>query len=223
MRIWFISDSHEQHHKLVVPPFCDAVICCGDEANSHEPWRNAGPSQVFFNWFRELPIPQKFFVPGNHSTAFHEGLVETPGVKCLTHGLACIDGFTPPVTLFGSPWTPSMPRGRRWPYTRKRNTMEVVWSEVPYAQILVTHGPPKGIMDLTYDTIGSKQLVHVGCKSLANLVEKMRPEIHAFGHTHDEAGCPNRGVFVRDGIKYVNCSCVNLRGKLVGNGEVIDL
>jgi Icc-related predicted phosphoesterase len=225
MRYWFISDTHEKHEYLEVPEDIDVVVHCGDEANSVDPYKNVGPSQKFFDWFDALDIPKKIFVPGNHSTAFREGLVKTHSVRPLVDSFRVVAGRTPltGTTMFGSPWTPAMPRGKKWAYTRKRNTMDQVWRGLPYCEILVTHGPPKGIMDLTYDTLDSKRLIHCGCKSLATTVRNMKPKIHAFGHVHDEKGCDNRGIFNRGGITYINCSCINLSGSVVGNGEVIEI
>ena len=45
--------------------------------------------------------------------------------------------------------------------------------------ILVTHSPPAGIMDITYS--GKS----IGSPELRAAVDEVRPRIHIFGHNHD--------------------------------------
>ncbi len=59
--------------------------------------------------------------------------------------------------------------------------------------ILVSHHPPKGILDRTF--IG----LRIGLKELRKLVEDLKPKAHLFGHIHEA-----RGVEVRNGIVFVN-------------------
>lgn len=44
--------------------------------------------------------------------------------------------------------------------------------------VLVTHGPPFGILDKTINK------VNAGCKGLLKFVEKINPQVHIFGHIH---------------------------------------
>lgn len=48
--------------------------------------------------------------------------------------------------------------------------------------VVVTHGPPRGIMDMTND----KQ--RVGCPQLFAAVARAQPRLHCFGHVHDSWG-----------------------------------
>ena len=48
--------------------------------------------------------------------------------------------------------------------------------------VLVTHGPPRGILD----TAGDGE--HVGSMALRRLVERARPRMHLFGHIHRTFG-----------------------------------
>lgn len=45
--------------------------------------------------------------------------------------------------------------------------------------VVVTHGPPKGIMDYTY---GRER---AGCPNLFAAVSRARPQLHCFGHIHE--------------------------------------
>ena len=44
--------------------------------------------------------------------------------------------------------------------------------------IVITHGPPYGILDKIYN--GQS----VGCKILLNVIERVKPKVHIFGHIH---------------------------------------
>ncbi len=219
MKIWFISDTHTRHGELDVP-CADAVIHCGDEANVRKPWLNKLESRSFFNWFSELTIENKIFVPGNHSTAFAEGLVKPadyPAVRFLVHEAMTLAGLQ----VFGSPFTPMF---FDWAYMKPREELDAVWSTIPdNTDILITHGPPKGILDMTRDW-RTKVPIHVGSKSLTKHVQqRIKPRIHAFGHLHDEDGIQNFGSITRGDTQFINCSCVNLNGQLTNNGLLVEI
>lgn len=217
MRIWFISDTHGAHRDLDVPDV-DMVIHCGDESNNRNPHQNHPHAFEFFRWYRNLPIKHKVYVPGNHSTAVWFGLIDPgdfPEIKFLIHQFAEIGGLK----IFGSPYTPTF---GDWAYMKKRSQMAAVWESIPEeVDVLVTHGPPKGVLDLTTDLTDNRP-VQVGCKSLMNAVLSVAPRIHAFGHIHDEDTFLNYGVLKRDLTTFVNCSCMDLKYRLVHNGFILN-
>jgi Icc-related predicted phosphoesterase len=219
MKIWFISDTHTRHAELDVPDV-DVVIHCGDEANIRKPELNERESRSFFEWFSTLEIATKIFVPGNHSTAIEEGLVKPedyPSVRFLIHEAMTLGELN----IFGSPYTPMF---FAWAYNKLREDLDAIWATIPGdTDILITHGPPKGIMDVTGDW-RAKKPIHIGSKSLTRHVEtRVRPRIHAFGHLHDEAGIRNFGTITLGKTQFINCSCVNLKGELMNQGLVIDV
>ena len=219
MKIWFISDTHTRHQQLQIPSV-DVVIHAGDEAKEHDPALNAAEARAFFDWYQGLPIPHKLFVPGNHSVALERGLIKPadyPGICFLIHEATKIEGWK----VFGSPYTP---RFFDWAYMKARQKLEPVWASVPEdVDILVTHGPPKGVLDLTIDR-DSKGLVQVGCNALRRHVDqRIRPRIHAFGHLHDEIGISNYGQYTRGGTQFINAACCNLRLELIHPGFVVDM
>lgn len=217
MKIWFISDTHTFHRNLVVPDV-DLIIHSGDEANKSHMYENELESRDFFNWYRTLP-GHKIFVPGNHSTAIFNNLVQKedyPEIEFLIHKETIFNGFK----IFGSPYTPSY--GESWAYMRKRNQMSVVWENIPKVDILITHGPPKSILDLTRDR-ESNNLVQAGCKSLYNKVLEIKPKIHCFGHIHEETDCRNSGILQVKDTTFINAACLNHKDKLFYNGFVLEV
>jgi Icc-related predicted phosphoesterase len=202
-RIWFLSDTHSFHPKINVP-HCDMVIHCGDESNFFKPVLNFKEAFPFFEWFSNLDIKHKIFVPGNHSTAVYNNLItpdQYPNIKFLIHEFTEIDD----IRIFGSPYVPAY--GRLGAYMRSRDKMYEVWNSVPDCDILITHGPPKGILDLTQDK-ETKKIVQVGCNSLTKKVFEKKPIIHAFGHIHEEKGCYNYGQLTRGSTTFINCSYI---------------
>ncbi len=220
MKLWFISDSHNQHELLKIPTGIDAVVHCGDESESSNVWLNEPESRKFFDWFCRLAIPTKIFVPGNHSTAIEQGLI-TPDtykdVKFLIHQQIEWQGLK----IFGSPYTPMF---FNWSYMKPRPELEPVWQSIPDdIDILITHGPPKGILDVTKD-MDTRQPVNVGSNSLTrHVTQRINPRVHAFGHIHDEPKINNFGFVKQNDIHFINCSCCNLRGQLKNHGFVVEL
>lgn len=219
MKIWFVSDTHGRHQSLQVPE-ADVLVHCGDESNHGNASMNESESRQFFEWFIGTEIPTKIFVPGNHSTAVEAGLVrpgEYPGVRFLIHESIEVGGLK----FFGSPYTP---RFYDWAYMKSRDKLDMVWASIPEdVDVLVTHGPPKGILDITRDT-ESNGLVQVGCAALRRHVdERIKPMIHAFGHIHDEKGVSNYGMLTRGETRFINCACCNLRCELKHNGFVVEV
>ncbi|KAL8825678.1 MAG: hypothetical protein Q9191_004267 [Dirinaria sp. TL-2023a] len=82
------------------------------------------------------------------------------------------------LTVYASPWTPSL---GDWAFQYPRaqgHNFEIMKG----ADLVMTHGPPKGIMDYTE----SKQ--RAGCSDLFGAVARLRPRLHCFGHIHEGWG-----------------------------------
>ncbi|MEZ6133930.1 MAG: metallophosphoesterase [Pirellulaceae bacterium] len=219
-KIWFISDTHNKHRELQVPQGVDAVMHCGDESCQRKTKWNEPEARDFFDWYVGLDIACKVFVPGNHSTSVELGIVraeEYPMVQFLIHQSWQWQGLN----IFGSPYTPWF---FSWAYNIARPNLDALWAEIPdNTDILLTHGPPKGILDVTRDW-RSKEPIHIGSKSLTRQVtSRIQPQLHAFGHLHDEEGIRNFGTLTLGPTQFLNCACCNLAGELVNHGQVIDL
>lgn len=213
LRIWNISDTHEEHHFLTIPDNIDMVIHSGDEANPKDPYRNEPACRDFINWFKNLPIKYKIFVAGNHSTAIEKRLItrkdfEDNNIIYLEHESIQING----INIFGSPYTPEF---HSWAFNVKRDKLFNYWELIPEdTHILVTHGPPKFILDMDH-------YENLGCLSLYKRIKKLpKLLIHQFGHIHDNRSSGdnfiNRGIFIdpSTGVKFINASCVDVRHNL---------
>ncbi|CAG8727539.1 8579_t:CDS:1, partial [Funneliformis mosseae] len=57
------------------------------------------------------------------------------------------------------------------------------WEQIPpTTHILMTHGPPYGILDETFHG------TNAGCNDLLERIEKIKPYVHVFGHIHEGYG-----------------------------------
>jgi Icc-related predicted phosphoesterase len=184
MRCVALSDTHNRAERVAVPDG-DVLLHAGDltmRGERGELARAAAWLAALRPRFRAV-----IAIPGNHDFGAERepeatrALFASHGVTWLVDETASLDG----VTFYGSPWQPwfydwafNFPRGDDGTAARS------VWSRIPRAtDVLITHGPPRGILDATLD--GD----HAGCPALREAVEA-RPRIraHVFGHIHEGYG-----------------------------------
>jgi len=216
MKIVFISDTHTLHGQMLEEiPEGDVLVHCGDVSS-----RGVG-SEIdnFFFWFSSLPHKHKIFIAGNHDFGFQyrdhvlqktlESLKEQNIYYLEDSGIE-IDR----VKFWGSPWTPPF---YNWAFMLNEDEIKEKWEIIPRdTNVLITHGPPKGILDLvTYDQ------VNVGCPSLMEEVMKLKDlKAHAFGHIHEEYGTKKLD---KTGPIFINASTCTLSYKPWNKPIVIEI
>jgi len=208
MKIVCVSDTHGQHDSVTPPP-CDLLLHAGDLS------RRGTETQVaeFLDWFEAQPARHKVFIAGNHDFLFEKKaplarqMVEGRNFIYLQDSGVEIDGLR----IWGSPWQPWF---FSWAFNLQRGPeIREQWDRIPAdTDILITHGPPMGILDMT--ARGER----VGCEELAVAVRRIRPRLHVFGHIHEAAG----QVEV-DGTHYVNASFLDLEYEPAFPPTVIEL
>lgn len=206
-KIWFISDTHNRHGELIIPEV-DLVVHCGDFSNHPDIRVNTAETFQFLEFYKEIPVT-KIVVPGNHDVwagrniQLFEQTCKDFGIIPLVHNQIEVMGLR----IFGSPWTPTFGRGGLWAFNRDRGSIGRKWETIPEnTDILLTHGPPKTILDSTKD-IDSSKIISVGCSALNKRVKEVKPRIHAFGHIHSSKYADNFGMYDNGETKFINCSC----------------
>jgi Icc-related predicted phosphoesterase len=206
MKILAISDTHGLHGRLNIPPNLDAIIVAGDMSNSQAIYVNYNEMLDFLAWLDSYEIRHKIIIAGNHDTSIERGGLELdkrPGIVYLENSEYDMEG----IKVWGSPYTPSF--GFGWAYNKDRGKIGKYWDMIPEdTNILVTHGPPKGILDIS---INRDDVVEFcGDKSLLNAVMRVKPTYHIFGHIHNVAGVINAGTKTITDIPtvFANVSCV---------------
>lgn len=178
----------------------DMIIHAGDVSNIG---KKEGV-ESFMDWFKNLNFEYKIFVAGNHDYYFERAadaeiqkLIPKEIVYLNDAGIKIQD-----INIWGSPIQPWF---YDWAFNRKRGTdIKKHWDLIPAnTDILITHGPPFGILDRT--TTGQ----NVGCDDLLEKVKVVNPKIHAFGHIHEAYGVRDIGD-----TKFINASVLTVKYRM---------
>jgi Icc-related predicted phosphoesterase len=218
MRIIFISDTHTLHHELdesldnlYIENPDSILVHCGDVSSRGRNYE----IENFLVWYDALPFKNKILIAGNHDFYFENSpdgasmLIEEFGKSIIyleDSGIE-IDG----VKFWGSPVTPWF---YDWAFNR-RDDIKDHWDLIPSdTNVLITHGPPFGILDIT-----ARERIHVGCQLLRNKIETLKDlKISSFGHIHEAFGTD-----IINDVTYVNASFLTLRYEPLNHPIVIDL
>lgn len=179
MKIIFISDTHGEHQKLNNLPQADILIHSGDISKRGKDYE----VEDFIKWLSSLDFRYKIFIAGNHDFYF-EGKTISKVQEMLPQNVfyLCNAGITiGDINIWGSPITPTF---FNWAFNRDRGSnIAKYWDKIPQnTDILITHGPPSGILDQTIS--GS----NAGCEDLLKKIELVKPKYHLFGHVHEAYG-----------------------------------
>lgn len=208
LRTVAISDTHNQHMRVTIPE-CDLLIHTGDMTMTGAPDALGN----FAEWLEVQPAKDIVIIPGNHEQYWEKYWHECcklikdrcPRVHILNDSGVEINGKM----IWGSPITPWW-----WDYAWNRSrTPDMVgvhgkfikehWDLIPdNTNILLTHGPPYGILDYVED-FRTGQIRYVGCEHLLAAVNRIKPAYHFFGHIHG-----SYGHVVQGGTDFYN-SCIS--------------
>jgi Icc-related predicted phosphoesterase len=212
MKIWHISDTHTYHGLLKVPKDIDMVIHSGDATNPRDPYASEQEMLNFISWFGSLPIKYKVFVAGNHDLCIERNLVTKidfmkNGIVYLENDYAEVEG----IKIWGSPFTPTF--GQGWAFNKKRSALHDIWKEIPDdTNIVVVHGPPKGILDLAYHQLNCIEFC--GDEALRKRMYLLNPKLCLFGHIHNNEDIINAGT-----MKLSNHDTIYSNGSVVTDGK----
>lgn len=173
MKILAISDLHG--HLPKIDP-CDILLLAGDVGVDFRAKEHLlGP---FSDWLRGLRARHIIGIAGNHDFEFARDREAYRGLPWtyLQDETVEVEGLK----IHGSPYTPLF---GSWAFMRRDEDLRHVWNKIPDdTDILVTHGPPYGMLD---KNIGGKAC---GSKTLWERVQQVRPRLHVWGHIHEAQG-----------------------------------
>ena len=209
-RLLIISDTHGMEFSPADKPLqrADVVIHCGDlsDGSKLEEFRTA------IQLLKGINAPLKLAIAGNHDFTMDIPAYESKVTEAIPLldpelvmkeygalgearqlfeeakdlGIMFLDEVTYQfsiesgslMTVYASPYTPALVAlGFQYHPERGHD-----FSIPRGVDVVVTHGPPKGIMDYTY---GRER---AGCSHLFAAVARARPRIHCFGHIHEGWG-----------------------------------
>jgi Icc-related predicted phosphoesterase len=205
-----ISDTHTRHQEIVLPDG-DILIHCGDMTN-------VGSITDFMKigvWFGSMLHRYKHIIciAGNHDFGLQrhrEVILQTafthPNIHYLEDSEIELEG----IKFWGSPWTPTF---YDWAFMKDDEDLKEVWDQIPEdTNVLITHGPPHGILDM------NEAGEHCGSKTLRARMEQDHIleylKVHLFGHIHEGYGHKGRCY---------NCSSLNRQYKYANPPVVIEV
>lgn len=235
-RIVAISDTHNKHKKIkqfwtkdqdgkeLEALGGDAIVHSGDATGRGE----KGEILPFLDWFEDLDFRFKIFVPGNHDWGFERAPeyyreeCEKRNIILLVNQSIEIEG----ITFWGSPATPWF---YSWAFNYRRTIEQAatfggppiqdIWKLIPdKVDVLITHGPPYGILDELVYADGTPNGQLVGCEELLNVIKRVKPQVHIFGHIH--CGYGEKHL---DGTSYYNASICGESYTIDNDPHIIDI
>lgn len=188
MKILAFSDLHLARARaadlVAASAAADLVIGAGDFCNMREGLDHA------MQMLSEIAAPM-VMVPGNAESADELGTAALPNMTVL-HGTSVeIDGLR----LFGLGYGVPMTPFGEWSCDLSEALAEQMLDACTETDILITHSPPKGLVDLTSGGLS------VGSTAIRAAIERIQPQLALCGHIHDSWG--QRGM--------------------IGNSEVVNL
>lgn len=227
MRILHISDTHGFHKDFPEDRFddIDMVIHSGDCSNSPYLGESTLEISSFLDWYENILVKYKILVAGNHDTAIARRLIKKEdmamrGIAYLENESIQIKGLK----IWGSPITPTF---GNWSFMKARDKTHEVWDTIPIdTDIIIVHGPPKGIRDLSLDRQNNLEMC--GDKSLGKRVKIINPQLMCFGHIHNCKEIVNQGTSNYYGSRtlFSNGACVDdgrFDKGLTSFGNIIEL
>ena len=233
VRIVCISDTHSKIPNADQLPRGDILIHAGDllagwKTGVFKPHRIEHFKRIV-QQLADLPFQHIILTPGNHDKmldknchAFDQGSLDYikntfPKIKFLVNEELVIKLNVGPglpnqqIKVYASPTVcyrnhPVYTIEDQKPiyaHALERGSTEISdnWKKIPDdIDILVTHGPPLGVGDL------NKQGDHCGCADLLHeIVERVKPRVHVFGHIHECAG----QVFKNEDTVFINAGVLD--------------
>jgi len=215
MKIVIISDTHEQEDKIEEVPEGDVLIHCGDITGNG----SLKKLEKFAKWMCALPHKNKLVICGNHEVgcsgyknAEMRFIFEENSIIYLEDSGIEIDGLY----FWGTPWQPEF---YSWEFNLPRGkALAEKWSKIPSkTNILITHGPPFGILDAAPRDFG--EVEYVGCQDLLQRIKQLNElKLCCFGHIH-----ASYGILEQDGVKFVNAAICNEDYEPINKPVVVEI
>jgi Icc-related predicted phosphoesterase len=216
MRIVTISDTHNQLNQIKLPKG-DLLIHAGD-------WCMRGDIVEVSQFAHDLKSVAYGFkygavvIAGNHDWLAQtndsqvRGMLKDADIKYLKDEQVIINDLK----IWGSPWSPWF---FDWAFNLERGEeIRAKWDMIPLdTDILITHGPPEGILDRVPDGTS------VGCEELRIAVERVKPKLSIHGHIHNDYGVYDHSWPDGKQTRFVNAAICTERYKPTNEPIVVEI
>lgn len=200
MKIACVSDIHGKFGRQW--PKADVLVIAGDIFGNYSGNQERDAFIQLQNFYEDFcpllsSLKKQLYkdivvVAGNHDRifAYHQKACEDQLRRIGAHYLQDASAEIQGLKFYGSPWTPWF-FGAHWVFNlsdkRSEEHAQETWNKIPDdTDVLITHGPPYGILDECPDFYLNNR--SVGCSTLLDKVLEVKPRLHVFGHIHEGYG-----------------------------------
>nr|EGQ39855.1 MAG: putative phosphoesterase, Icc family [Candidatus Nanosalinarum sp. J07AB56] len=208
VEITALGDTHGRHEEL--PDIdTDILVFAGDLTQDG----SVREAEEFNRWLGGLDVKHKVVVAGNHDQCLIGDDAEPRGLLSnatyLEDEKAEIEGLS----FYGMPWVPELPGPlsalQKSTFVKTRNEMSAKVQGIPEdTDVLLTHAPPRGLMDRTFLVDPRIPFLRSGSRELRKKVKQVNPRYHIFGHIHNQ-----NSVCQTDGTVFANVSISKYQGE----------
>lgn len=186
LKIGFFSDTHLREN-LIFPEDVDLFFHCGDLLNQGSMDELRKAAKYFKTRLEGRSI---YFTPGNHDNVFESSrkeealeVLKDAGFKVFIDGGTIISLKGISILVYFMPWVPETVPSHSF---NLEDDLRVKFiDKIPHhIDILITHGPPSGILDSEEGKYGFGDELLL--KKLSVLRSSLK--VHAFGHVHQGRG-----------------------------------
>lgn len=208
MRITCISDTHTVTQPDDLPD-ADVLIHAGDLSLSGD----EDEIKYALDWLCGLPYKLKILIGGNHDRSLFEHprtfshWLREPDMRYLNDSLIHIEGLR----VYGTPVSRSF--GHIRAFAKSGDELAEHYSSIPPCDILITHGPPRGIGDQS-----TPREEELGDATLRLRSEQVVSRLHVYGHIHGGYGLREFG-----GVKFANAALLDEAYKPTNKPIVVDV
>jgi Icc-related predicted phosphoesterase len=222
LRVITVADTHLFHNEIDIPEG-DVLVHCGDFSRTG----HVNEIRRVNGWLQEIGPRFRYVlvVAGNHDQCFcpkkASELIREEAKRVLLQGTANVryledeSTWIDDVEFYGSPWQPEF---CDWGFNLPRNSEELKekWAAIPETtDVLITHGPPKGVLDLN-----RRDSFACGCELLHDRIRELQPTYHLFGHIHEGYGV---NQYILRPTVCVNASVCNERYEPLNQPIVLEI
>jgi Icc-related predicted phosphoesterase len=190
-----------------IPP-CDLFLLAGDVTpyDDHSLENQArfldGP---FRTWMEEIPAKEIVWIAGNHDFLLQRAAGQEMAHSLPGHFLLDSSCQVLGLNIWGTPWIPSF---ADWAFELEEDELGEKFSRIEKADILLSHGPPRGIAD---------RVGHMEVGSVHLRANMTRADLVVCGHVHE-----GRGFYNHSEGPVLNASYIDERYKVVGLPPAFD-
>lgn len=199
MKILAISDVHDEFDRFDPARFpdFDVLVIAGDVTN----WGKRHPvmwpcAQRWLRSVAALGVTKKhqyrmFIIPGNHDIGVRQFCID--GLIDIAYKRVEFDGLS----FYGVPLTTCYPLPNlalTWDHMTANPEAEAAAFDFAPVDVVVSHGPPRWILDSLKANDHGDDVDHIGSERLGDYINVHAPKLVICGHIHEHAGCRMSGT-----------------------------